>query len=33
VAVPQNMTDEERSAVEALAATTDGRSPRDHLGV
>jgi molecular chaperone DnaJ len=33
VAVPQTMTDEERSAVEALAATTDGRSPRDHLGV
>jgi molecular chaperone DnaJ len=33
VAVPQNMTDDERTAVEALAAATDGRSPRDHLGV
>jgi molecular chaperone DnaJ len=33
VAVPQNMTDDERKAVEALAAATDGRSPRAHLGV
>jgi len=33
VAVPQNMTDDERKAVEALAAATDGRSPREHLGV
>jgi molecular chaperone DnaJ len=33
VAVPQNMTDGERKAVEALAAATDGRSPRAHLGV
>ena len=32
VAVPQ-LTDEERKAVEALAAATDGRSPRAHLGV
>jgi molecular chaperone DnaJ len=32
VAVPQNMTDDERKAVEALAAATDGRSPRAHLG-
>jgi hypothetical protein len=27
------MTDDERKAVEALAAATDGRSPRAHLGV
>ena len=33
VAVPQNMTDDERKAVEALAAATNGRSPREHLGV
>ena len=33
VAVPQNMSDDERKAVEALAAATDGRSPREHLGV
>jgi len=33
VAVPQNMSDDERKAVEALAAATDGRSPRAHLGV
>ncbi|HEX6418409.1 MAG TPA: molecular chaperone DnaJ [Acidimicrobiales bacterium] len=33
VAVPQKLTDEERRAVEALAAATDGRSPRAHLGV
>ena len=33
VAVPQNMTDDERKAVEALAAATNGRSPRAHLGV
>jgi molecular chaperone DnaJ len=33
VAVPQNLTDDERKAVEALAAATDGRSPRAHLGV
>ena len=33
VAVPQRLTDEERKAVEALAAATDGRSPRAHLGV
>jgi molecular chaperone DnaJ len=33
VAVPQNMTDDERKAIEALAAATDGRSPRAHLGV
>jgi molecular chaperone DnaJ len=33
VAVPQKLTDDERKAVEALAAATDGRSPRAHLGV
>jgi molecular chaperone DnaJ len=33
VAVPQNLTDHERKAVEALAAAADGRSPRAHLGV
>jgi molecular chaperone DnaJ len=33
VAVPQKLTDDERKAVEALAAATDGRSPREHLGV
>jgi molecular chaperone DnaJ len=33
VAVPQNLTDDERKAVEALAAAADGRSPRAHLGV
>jgi molecular chaperone DnaJ len=33
VAVPQQLTDDERKAVEALAAATDGRSPRAHLGV
>jgi molecular chaperone DnaJ len=33
VAVPQSLTDDERKAVEALAAATDGRSPRAHLGV
>jgi molecular chaperone DnaJ len=33
VAVPQKLTADERKAVEALAAATDGRSPRAHLGV
>jgi molecular chaperone DnaJ len=33
VAVPQKLSDAERKAVEALAAATDGRSPRAHLGV
>ena len=33
VAVPQNLSDDERKAVEALAAAADGRSPRAHLGV
>jgi molecular chaperone DnaJ len=33
VAVPQDLTDDERKAVEALAAAADGRSPRAHLGV
>jgi molecular chaperone DnaJ len=33
VAVPQQLTDDERKAVEALAAAADGRSPREHLGV
>jgi molecular chaperone DnaJ len=33
VAVPQTLTDDERKAVEALAAAADGRSPRAHLGV
>ena len=33
VAVPQKLTDDERKAVEALAAAADGRSPRAHLGV
>jgi molecular chaperone DnaJ len=33
VAVPQKLSDDERKAVEALAAATDGRSPRAHLGV
>jgi molecular chaperone DnaJ len=33
VAVPQKLSDGERKAVEALAAATDGRSPRAHLGV
>ena len=32
VAVPQELTDDERKAVEALAAAADGRSPRAHLG-
>jgi molecular chaperone DnaJ len=32
VAVPQKLTDDERKAVEALAAAADGRSPRAHLG-
>ena len=32
VAVPQELSDDERKAVEALAAATDGRSPRAHLG-
>ena len=31
--MPQKLTDDERKAVEALAAATDGRSPRAHLGV
>ena len=30
--VPDDLTDDERSAIEALAALTD-RSPRAHLGV
>ena len=33
VAVPQKLSDAERKAVEALAAASDGRSPRSHLGV
>jgi molecular chaperone DnaJ len=33
VAVPQKLTDDERKAVEALAAANDGRSPRVHLGI
>ena len=33
VAVPQELTDDERKAVEALAAAADGRSPRAHLGL
>ena len=33
VAVPQSLTDDERAAIEALAAATNGRSPRAHLGV
>ncbi|MBN2623332.1 MAG: molecular chaperone DnaJ [Acidimicrobiales bacterium] len=33
VAVPQKLSDDERKAIEALAAATDGRSPREHLGV
>jgi molecular chaperone DnaJ len=33
VAVPQKLSDDERKAVEALAAAADGRSPRAHLGV
>lgn len=32
VAVPGSLTDDQRAAVEAFAAATDG-SPRDHLGV
>jgi molecular chaperone DnaJ len=33
VAVPEKLTDDERKAVEALAAAANGRSPRAHLGV
>jgi len=33
VAVPQKLSAAERKAVEALAAASDGRSPRAHLGV
>ncbi|HZM39556.1 MAG TPA: DnaJ C-terminal domain-containing protein, partial [Acidimicrobiales bacterium] len=33
VAVPKKLTDDERKAVEALAAANDGRSPRAHLGI
>ena len=33
VAVPQKLSAEERRVVEALAAVTDGSSPRAHLGV
>jgi molecular chaperone DnaJ len=33
LAVPQKLTAAERKAVEALAAASDGASPRDHLGV
>jgi len=33
VTVPQKLSDDERKAVEALAAATNGRSPRAHLGV
>jgi molecular chaperone DnaJ len=33
VAVPPTLNDDERAAVEALAAAADGRSPRAHLGV
>jgi molecular chaperone DnaJ len=33
VAVPQTLTNDERKAVEALAAAADGRSPRAHLGI
>jgi molecular chaperone DnaJ len=32
VAVPQELSEDERKAVEALAAAADGRSPRAHLG-
>jgi len=33
VAVPEKLSDDERKAVEALAAAADGESPRAHLGV
>jgi molecular chaperone DnaJ len=33
VAVPQNLSVEQRKAVEALAAASNGSSPRAHLGV
>jgi molecular chaperone DnaJ len=33
VAVPASLSDAERQAIEALAAATDGASPRAHLGV
>ena len=33
VAVPAKVTADERKAIEALAAASDGRSPREHLGV
>src|SRR5262245_48409548 len=33
VAVPPSLSDDERAAVEALAAAGNGRSPRAHLGV
>jgi molecular chaperone DnaJ len=33
VAVPRELNDDERAAVEALAAATNGRSPRAFLGV
>jgi molecular chaperone DnaJ len=33
VAVPQKLSAAERKAVEALAAASDGTSPRAHLGV
>jgi molecular chaperone DnaJ len=33
VAVPQNLSAEQRKAVEALAAASNGSSPRAHLGV
>jgi molecular chaperone DnaJ len=33
VAVPEKLSDEERRAVEALAAAADGASPRAYLGV
>jgi molecular chaperone DnaJ len=33
VAVPQKISAEERKAIEALAAASDGSSPREHMGV
>jgi molecular chaperone DnaJ len=33
VSVPQKLSSTERKAVEALAAASDGASPREHFGV
>ena len=33
VVVPEQLNDEQREAVEALAAASNGWSPRAHLGV